>query len=184
MRKERKKQLRFHVDIFEPLSVHKLTADEMSRDDKSCFIKNVIDFPPDAFDKRAAWKNSNARRSEKDSLLSSSVDERCFASFELRNETISRTNPSFSHEKDSGNRLRVPSPANKSGFYSTSPSTDEGIGTDDHGQECEPFKPQNGETTLSSSTSRPLLINRSTINSSNSLFQTSHNEVRDVLMWK
>ena len=89
-----------------------------------------------ASDKRIAWKNSaiTAAASERDSLLTNSGDDRL--SFDLRQEQKqtreSNRSPADSQLDNNSNRLRVPSPGRRSGFYATSPSTDEGIGTDDH----------------------------------------------------
>jgi len=89
-------------------------------------------------EKRRAWRISatTAAASEKDSLLSNSGDDRLSASFdsrqEQRQERESNRSPADVHCSENSNLLRVPSPARRSGFYSTTPSTDEGIGPDDH----------------------------------------------------
>ena len=89
-------------------------------------------------EKRKAWRNSSttAAASERDSLLTNSGDDRLSASFDSRQEQKqprdSNRSPGEAQYADNSNLLRVPSPARRSGFYSTTPSTDEGIGTDDH----------------------------------------------------
>ena len=88
-----------------------------------------------ASDKRRAWKNSGttaAAASEHDSLLTNSVDDRLTVSFDSRQESKQAREANQSPADLLSNLLRVPSPSRRSGFYSTSPSTDEGIGTEDH----------------------------------------------------
>ena len=106
-------------------------------------------FSHNAIDKRKAWRNSGTVGvSEKDSLLTNSGEDRISNSLELRiDDKAVKDNGVFSpcanQGKELGNRLRVPSPTKKSGFYSTSPSTDEGIGAEDQGADPAKIKPTN-----------------------------------------
>ena len=91
----------------------------------------------DASEKRIAWKNSlTVAASERDSLLTNSGEDR-LSSFDSRQDQrlqrdSSKSQSDLQFDKENNNRLQVPSPARRSGFYSTSPSTDEGIGADEH----------------------------------------------------
>ncbi|CAK8671556.1 unnamed protein product [Clavelina lepadiformis] len=92
--------------------------------------------------KRKAWKNASSNRpSEKDSLLTNDNGEDLhLSSFESRKGSLSLNNsssdrgPATSPKKNGSSRLQVPSrepeAGKRSGFYFTSPSTDEGIVTD------------------------------------------------------
>ncbi|XP_078492544.1 uncharacterized protein LOC100175312 isoform X2 [Ciona intestinalis] len=93
--------------------------------------------------RRTQWKNTSSKQeSLRDSLLTnSSVEDTLCSSFESRasvrgNNRNSREQKSSSLDIENSNLLKVPSPnSGRQSFYSTSPSTDEGIVTDDHDQQ-------------------------------------------------
>nr|XP_002128430.2 uncharacterized protein LOC100175312 isoform X1 [Ciona intestinalis] len=106
--------------------------------------------------RRTQWKNTSSKQeSLRDSLLTnSSVEDTLCSSFESRASVRgynrnSREQKSSSLDIENSNFLKVPSPnSGRQSFYSTSPSTDEGIVTDDHEQqlqdEPQPAVTQNG----------------------------------------